>query len=187
MFRRNRPLRARRLFGGGLFSPNGALAADARQAFDQANAQYAAGQYAEAAAQYSHLAEVALTLGRPRRVIQLHLRAFDAWLAAKNGDEALHDARSALALANRRPRKAARLAEALITDLRTRGFPNQANALAGVSGIPAAEMAQAQKEVATQKPLVFPTVCPQCGGRLPKAYGEDEIECDYCGTVVRGQ
>jgi len=187
MFRRNRPLRGRRLFRGSLFNPNGALAAEARQAFDEATGLYDSGQYAEAAAQFSHLAEVAQTFNRPRRVVQLHLRAFEAWINAKDGDQALTEARAALEIANRRPRKAARLAQSLIAELQAQGFTAQANALAGNAGLPTPTVAEAQKEVVAEKHGTFPTTCPQCGGRLPRAYGEDEIECDYCGTVIRAQ
>jgi hypothetical protein len=171
-----------------LFNPNGALVAEAREAFDQATTLYDSGNFAEAAAEFSHLAQVAQSLGRPRRVIQLHLRAFDAWINAKNGDQALAEARAALDIANRRPRKAARMAEALIADLQANGFTAQANALAGNAGLPTPTVAEAQKEAAApQKHGTFPSTCPQCGGRLPRSFGEDEIECDYCGTVIRAQ
>lgn len=33
----------------------------------------------------------------------------------------------------------------------------------------------------------LPAACPQCGGRLPRASGEDEIECYYCGSIVRAE
>ncbi len=187
MFRRNRPMRGRRLFRGGLFNPNGALGAEAREAFDEANALYQAGNYAEAAPQFAHLAEVAQTFNRPRRVVQLHLRAFDAWVLAKNGDQALTEARAALAIASgRRPRQAARMVEALKAELQANGFTAQAAALGG-NATPVASAPQAAAAPAAPPPQYkFPTTCTQCGGRLPKSFGEDEIECDYCGTVVRG-
>jgi hypothetical protein len=189
MFRRNRPFRRLR---GGLFNPNGGLAADARQAFDEANGLYARGEFPAAAQQFARLAELARDFNRPRRVAQLHLRAFDAWLQAKQGDPALAEARAALALAGTRPRRAARVAEAVAAELQAHGFGAQAAALGrDFPGLlPAAQPGQPAGSAASAAPaphFKFPAACPQCGGRLPRAYGEDELECDYCGTVVRGE
>lgn len=190
MFRRNRPIR--RLLGA-LFNPNGGLADDARQAFDEANGHYARGEYADAAQGYAHLAETARAFNRPRRVVQLHLRAFDAWLGAGQGDSALAEARAALSLAAARPRRAAKVAESVQAELQSRGFGAQAAALArefpgllpaAAQPTPSAAPAPAP---APAPHLKFPSACPQCGGRLPRAFGEDELECDYCGTVVRGE
>src|SRR5689334_17290187 len=103
MFRRNRPARRaarrmRRVFGT-LFNPSGALAGEARQAFDEANQFYANGDYEEAAEGFAELATTAAQFSRPRRVIQLHLRTYEAWLAAKQPTNAVNEARTAITVA----------------------------------------------------------------------------------------
>jgi hypothetical protein len=188
MFRRNRPHRPFRRLRGSLFNPNGSLAADARQAFDEANALYDGGDFAGAAGQFAHLAEQARNFNRPRRVVQLHLRAFEAWVKAKDGDQALAEARAALTVASVYPRRAGRMAQAVIAELQANGFSAQASALAKeVNGLLGPSQAGGAAVAPAPARLKFPAACPQCGGRLPRSFGEDELECDYCGSVVRAE
>lgn len=192
MFRRNRPRRPARWLRGAPFNPNGGLAADARQAFDEANALYDGGDFAGAAGQFAELAGLARNFNRPRRVVQLHLRAFEAWVKAGEGDQALAEARAALTVAGAHPRRAGRIAQALVAELQANGFNAQASALAGEStGMPGPGEAGGAAVAPAGGPaparLKYPAACPQCGGRLPRSFGEDELECDYCGTVVRAE
>jgi hypothetical protein len=193
MFRRNRANRraARQLrhLTGSLFNPNGGLAAEARQAFAEASQLYNEGSYPDAARQFAELAATAARFNRPRRLVQLHLRAYESWLAAKNPAEAIPHGRQAIATAAlHRPRQASQMAQQIIADLRAAGYTAEANALATELTAHLGEPSTASQPIPPPNPpLTFPTICPQCGGRLPRAYGDDEIECDYCGTIIRGQ
>ncbi len=199
MFRRNRPIRrtARRLRRsfGTLFNPNGALAGEARQAFDEASQLFDNGQYQEAAEGFAELATSATQFSRPRRVVQLHLRAYEAWLAAKQPANAVTEARSAInAAVSVRPRKAARITQQVIEDLRAAGYTQEAEAFAkelnaGLMGQAFSVPVGPASPAATEKTPApkLPSMCPQCGGRLPRAYGDDEVECDYCGSVIRAE
>lgn len=200
MFRRNRPARraARRMRRslGILFNTNGSLAGEAREAFDEANQLYTNGQYEDAAEGFAELANTAAQFSRPRRVVQLHLRAYEAWLAAKQPANAIAQARSAINMAaGIRPRKAARIAQQVIEDLQAAGYTKEAEAFAkelstGVAGqvVPVSTTTTSVTAPTEKTPAPkLPSTCPQCGGRLPRAYGDDEVECDYCGTVIRAE
>lgn len=194
MFRRNRPRRPLRRMLGGLFRPNGGLADEARQAFDEANTLFDNGDYAEAAEQYTHLAELAQNFNRPRRVVQLYLRAFDAWCKAKQGNQALAAAKAALKVASARPRAAARIVTEVIAELKANGFnseasllTNEVNSLLSGFGLSLANATPSDSTPAAPERGKLPSLCPQCGGRLPRAFGEDELECDYCGTIIRAE
>jgi hypothetical protein len=180
---------------GVLFRPNGGLADEARQTFDEANASFDSGEYAEAAEGYSHLAELAQDFNRPRRVVQLYLRTFESWCKAKQGGNALKAAKAALNVASARPRAAARIATEVIAELKANGFhaeasslTNEVNNLLSGFGLSLANATPADSTpAAAPRQYKFPTTCPQCGGRLPRSFGEDELECDYCGSVIRAE
>jgi len=201
MFRRNRPVRraARRMRRtlNTIFNSTGALGGEAREAFDEANQFYTNGQYQEAAEGFAELAATAAQFSRPRRVVQLHLRAYEAWLAAKQPANAVAQARSAISMAaGIRPRKAARIAQQVLEDLQAAGYTKEADDLArelnaqltGQSfSIPAASPVGTPPAPDKTPSARLPNACPQCGGRLPRAYGDDEVECDYCGSVIRAE
>lgn len=199
MFRRNRPrrrpFRMRRAMRA-LFDPNGRLAQEAREVFDEANALYAQAEYEDAAERFTQLAEMAQQFSRPRRAIQLHLRAFDAWVKAKQPANALQQARTAVGFifTASRPRVALNVVQEVVNELRANGYSAEADAfarevnerLAG-HGLALATTTASGPAEPPPPPKKFPATCPRCGGRLPRSFGEDEIECDYCGTVVRGE
>ncbi len=198
MFRRNRPrrrpFRMRRAIRA-LFDSSGRLAQEAREEFDEANDLYANAEYAQAAEGFAHLAEMAQQFSRPRRVVQLHLRAFEAWVKARQPAAAVQQARTAVEFitASGRPRVAFNVIREVLGELRAAGYHAEADALArdvnerlaGLGAPLASTPASAPAE--PPPPKKFPGACPQCGGRLPRSFGEDEIECDYCGTVIRGE
>jgi hypothetical protein len=186
----------RRLVGA-LFNPDGALAAETREAFDDAVDLYDSGQYADAAERFAHLAEMAQNFNRPRRTVQLRMRACDAWLKAKQPANAVRHARTAIGMVAGagRLKAAANIARQVIGDLRAAGYASEANTLTkeindrlaahGLSLTQSPAVEQSPESASPQ--LKFPAACPQCGGRLPRSFGEDEIECDYCGTVIRAE
>ena len=178
----------------GPFRPNGGLADEARQAFEEANTLFDTGDYAEAAKHYTHLAELAQNFNRPRRVGQLYLRAFEAWCRAKQGGQALAAARAGLQVATTRPKVAARIATEVIAELKTNGFNSEAgllttevNGLLSGFGLSLATAPPTDSTPAAPERGQLPNLCPQCGGRLPRSFGEDELECHYCGAIIRAE
>ena len=182
---------------GALFNSSGALVADARQAFDDAKELYDSGRYADAAERFAHLAALAQNFGRPRRTVQLRMYAYEAWLKAKQPSNALLHVRTAIAmvLGSGRPQVALHMARQIVEDLRTASYKTEADTFAkevngrlaahGLS-LAAKAPAGAPAEAASQ-PKKLPATCPQCGGRLPRAYDENEVECDYCGSIIRAE
>ncbi len=203
MFRRNRPFRrSRRPFRplrglGALFNPNGALAPEAREAFEEANELFDGGEYAEAAERFTELAELAQNFNRPRRAIQLQLRAYDAWLKARQPANALKQAQAVLNIVftTGKLRAGLNIARQVIDELRAAGFKAEADILTketnerlAAHGLSLASSAAPAPDAApAPRPGKLPTACPQCSGRLPRSFGEDEIECDYCGSIIRAE
>lgn len=185
-----------RRLAGALFNPNGTLFAEAQEAFDDAVELYDSGNYADAAERFAHLAEMAQNFNRPRRTVQLRMRACDAWLKAKQPANAVRHARTAIGIVtgSGRPKVALNMARQVIDDLHAAGYAAEAKAFAkeindrlagqGLSLAPGPTVEQSQ---AAARRGALPGVCPQCGGRLPRSFGEEEIECDYCGSVIRAE
>jgi hypothetical protein len=186
----------RRLMGA-LFNPNGTLFAEAQEAFDDAVDLYDSGQYNDAGERFAHLAEMAQNFNRPRRTVQLRMRACDAWLKAKQPANAVRHARTAIGMVAGagRLKVAVNIARQVIEDLRADGYASEANAFTkeindrlAVHGVSLAQSpAVEQSPQPAPQRGTLPSVCPQCSGRLPRSFGEDEIECDYCGSVIRAE
>jgi tetratricopeptide (TPR) repeat protein len=188
--RRNRPFR--RLVGS-LLGPNRQLANDARAMLDDANRLFDAGQYAEAADSLSQLAGMAQTNDLPRRAIQLHIRAAEAYLKSGQAARAVEHGRAALAMLAQagQHRRALKLAPQFVGELRAAGFTAEAAAfekeinerLAGLG------LTLTPTLVAPQpSPLRnLATHCSQCSAQLRWTDDADEVECEYCGTIARAE
>jgi hypothetical protein len=182
---------------GALFNSNGALVADAREIFNDAKELYDSGRYADAAERFAHLAALSQNFGRPRRTVQLRMHAYEAWLKAKQPSNALLHVRTAIAmvLGAGRPKVALQMARQIVEDLQMAGYKTEAATFAkevnerlAAHGLSLATKAPAGAPAKTApQPKQLPTTCPQCGGRLPRAYEENEVECDYCGSIVRAE
>lgn len=199
MRRPKRP--SRRPPGTGMFGvargPQRNLGDRARQLLDEANRLFDTGQFAPAADMLAQLADGAEAHGMPRRAAQLHLRAGQAYMKSRNAAAAVGHARHALAifagvgLAGR----VAVVLPRLIAELRAAGFQveadsfeREANEKLAAHGLALACPQPAAAPPSTPRTLNQPTKCPQCGAQLRWLdRGDDEMECEYCGTIVRAE
>ncbi len=187
--RRNRPFR--RLVGS-LLGPNRHLRNDARAMLDDANRLFDAEQYGEAAELLSQLAEMAQANDLPRRAIQLHIRAAEAYLKSGQAAGAVEHGRSALALLVQAGghRRALKLTPQIVGELRAAGFTAEAAAfekeinerLAGLGLAPTSTPAAAPQPKPRRN---LASHCSQCGAQLRWTDDADEVECEYCGTIAR--
>ncbi len=200
-FRRRGPLGA--FLGGmglgaGMAGANRQLADEARQMLDEANSLYDSGQFAEAAGILAQLAETAQTHNLPQRAGQLHIRAAQAYLQARNAAAVVEHSRAALAAFTQAgmPGRAVTLAPRIVEQLRAAGFNAEADAFAkeanttlaahGLSLAPSAASSAAPANAAPTRRPVQQTNCPQCGAALHwLTRMDDEVDCEYCGAVVR--
>ncbi|MBI3177497.1 MAG: hypothetical protein HYZ35_05865 [Chloroflexi bacterium] len=196
-FRRRGPLGA--FLGGmgrgaGMAGANRQLADEARQMLDEANSLFDSGQFAEAADILAQLAEAAQTHNLPQRAGQLRLRAAQAHLQARNAAAAVEHSRAALAAFTQAgmPGRAVALAPRIVEQLRAAGFNAEAEAFAkethttlAAPGLGPAPSAAPANAAPTRRPAQQ-THCPQCGAALHwLTRMDDEMDCEYCGAVVR--
>jgi hypothetical protein len=162
---------------------------------DEANRLFDAGRYAEAAELLSQLAGMAQTNDLPRRAIQLHIRAAEAYLKSGQAAGTVEHGRSALAMLAQAGghRRALKLAPQIVGELRAAGFTAEATAfekevnerLAGLgltlapTPTPAAPQPKPRRNLASH--------CSQCGAQLRWTDDADDVECEYCGTVARAE
>lgn len=199
MRRPKRP--CRRPSGIGMFGaargPQRNLGGRARQLLDEANRLFDSGQFAPAADMLTQLAEGAEAHGMPRRAAQLHLRAGQAYMKSRNAVAAVGHARQALAIfagVGMAGRVAAVLPR-LIAELRAAGFQaeadsfeREANEKLAAHGLALSHNQPATAPASSSRTLSQPTKCPQCGAQLRWLDREDdEMECEYCGTIVRAE
>jgi len=199
MFRRGqriqrRQMRQRRrflrgMFGvGALFGAGGEIADEARKALDHANQLFDSGKYDDAGDALAELAELAETHQRPKRAAQLHHRAYQAYLKANDGDNALAQAREAIGIAVAgKPRKAIQIAQQMIAEMQAAGFKEEADVITkeingklAALGLSLATAEAAPPESKPDRKLI--SNCPKCGARL-RWMDDDEVECEYCGTI----
>lgn len=191
--RRNRPFRQ---LVGSLLGPNRQLANNARAMLDEANRLFDAGEYAEAAGLLSQLAEMAQTNDLPRRAIQLHIRAAEAYLKSGQAAGAVEHGRAALAMLAQAGghRRALKLAPQIVGELRAAGFAVEAAALEKevnelLAGL-GLTLASTPTPAAAPQPRPrrnLASHCSQCGAQLRWTDDADEVECEYCGTVARAE
>ena len=188
--RRNRPFRR---LAGSLLGPNRQLVNDARAMLDEANRLFDAEQYAEAADSLSQLAELAQANDLPRRAVQLHIRAAEAYLKSGQAADAVEHGRAALALLAQAGghRRALKLAPQIVGELRAAGFTAEATAfekeinewLAGLGLALSSTSATPAPQPGPRRMLA--SHCSQCGAQLRWTDDADEVECEYCGTIAR--
>ncbi len=200
MFRRGqrgqrRQIRQRRRFlrgtfgMGALFGAGGEIANEARQALDHANQLFDSGKYDDAGDALAELAELAETHQRPKRAAQMHYRSYQAYLKADDGGNALMQAREAIGIAVAgRPRQAIQIAQQMIAEMQATGFKEEADALIkeingklAPLGLSLAAAGAASPESKPDRKLI--SNCPKCGARL-RWMDDDEVECEYCGTIA---
>lgn len=184
-FRPNRPRGPRRRgIMGGL------LAAGLMSRLAAANRHLEAGRAVEAADEFAQLAQEASARSQPRRAVQLHLRAGEAYAQAGRGEQALAQARAAIAIIRSVGGDwwATRMMARIVEGLRRAGLTAEAETLerelAGFA--PSGEEESGPPMPARGR---LPTHCPQCGGPLRS----DEVEwiddhtaeCPFCGSAVR--
>jgi hypothetical protein len=205
MFRRNRPLRKSGQQGLTGRLTQAYLDSEVKsdeaihKKLQRANDLYEKGLFKQAAISYENLAKGAIRFRHPRRSAQLYMRAFDAWGQDQQIDSALSAARAALhIIVKHRPAIALNTARYIAETLVANGYRDEAFAFAEEisSNLKInnqifsrndiiAVAANADETILKQSKL--PNTCPQCGGRLPRAYGDEEVECDYCGSVIRAE
>jgi hypothetical protein len=165
-----------------------AAARPALQRLRRAHAQFDAGEYALAAAEFRDLAERGEAAGIPRST-RIYLLAGRAYLFAGSPEEGMQDLQRGIEAATRfgqLPRLAA-APPRLASEMRERGFGKEADAF--VASLEAAlKHPLAAPAPAKQTPRM-PPKCPYCGGTIHPGEAEwvDErsIACDYCESVVQ--
>lgn len=155
--------------------------------FHQANQAYNARRYAEAAPLFVTLSETARQTNRPRRAVQLRLRAADSYGRAGNKEMALAEAQKVLQFVQRRgqPEQLAHVMGRVVAVLEELGWSAEAATLQQKFGV---GRVIAQPAVA-QRRLQLPAQCPHCLGPVRS----DEVEwidnrsaaCAYCGGTIR--
>ncbi|MDE3090470.1 MAG: hypothetical protein KGJ80_13900 [Chloroflexota bacterium] len=179
----------RRPFRGGgraAMRPNPVLV----QAIRRANQMIANGQASEAAQMLTRLVQESESRGRPRLTANLHAQAARAYAAAKDEQNALSHARSALNqfvqldMLPRLPQFYANITR----ELRANGMNASADALQKEFGDKAKEF-ESKGFAAPSQHGRLPGKCPQCAAPVRS----DEVdwidrntaECNYCGSVIQ--
>jgi hypothetical protein len=156
-------------------------------------------QYAEAGEIFARLAEESLQNNEPILAQLSSQQAFKMWLQAKQPARALEQARHILRIRNQSGHLGSVTSMESLTriagELRLAGlaseadaFLNELNQMLKTQGLSLVSTSpQALAPAAEPRAGKLPAVCPQCGGRLPRDAGVDEIECYYCGSVVRAE
>lgn len=162
-----------------------------RQAREEAYRLDRQGQYAEAAAVYTRMAQE-YPQDNPL-IYQLYAHdSFAMWLKAKKPQEAQAQAGDVLRLLAdtgwlERSSDAVDDLSKMVGELYVSGYQQEAAELSAEINrqlVAHGLHARAVSSVSSN-PGMFPATCPQCGGALPAAEGVDELKCPYCGSIVR--
>jgi hypothetical protein len=152
----------------------------------------AQGQYPEAAAAFSRIAEVAQSRGGPRAPL-FYIQAGRAYVLAgqvEAGSASLREGLEMLAAAGRWP-ELQRVGQAVVDQLNDLGHPEQAKAIAEwlAASLAGKHIPPAVSPPATR--TVLPTRCPSCGAvinaREVEWLDQLTVECLYCGGPVRAE
>ena len=159
------------------------------------------GQWVEAAEMFAQIATFATQSNHPNYAGRMYRRACEVWIEAKQPAQALEAARQALAL-NLAPgglRVTARRMRMVIDDLRAAGYKAEAEALTqevnnrlaaqgfSLTSLPIENVSVEPEASPGSRRGRLPPTCPSCGGRVPRSPDADEIECDYCGSVIQAE
>ena len=159
----------------------------------RANEQMQAGQYAEAAASFSRIAEVVRGRRGPRAPF-FFLRAGHAYILASQVDEGMTCIRQGLGLlaGNGRWADLQRFGPVVVDQLTERGLTEQAGEISGwLSETLAGKAVGSPAAGGAVKQQVLPTRCPSCGAAINSRevtwLDEATAECLYCGGPVRAE
>jgi len=157
--------------------------------WDEAYRFKKAGNFAAAAEVYQKLAADSLADNELIYEGDCH-DAFIMWLQAKNIDNALGQARSALRVTsdsgclNWSSSTVDDLCK-MVGELYVAGYATAADAFANeINEQLVAKGLPARLETKHGK---FPTTCPQCGGALPFTYSDDSLTCPFCSSVIHAE
>jgi hypothetical protein len=158
----------------------------------RANEQMQAGQFNEAAASFSRIAEVVRARSGPRAPI-FFLKAGHAYILAGQIDEGMTCIRQGLGLlaGNGRWTDLQRFGPLVVDQLNEKGLTEQAAEISEwVSTTLAGKTIPAAVTAPTKQPLL-PTRCPACGAvvNAKEVAWLDELtaECLYCGGPMRAE
>jgi predicted RNA-binding Zn-ribbon protein involved in translation (DUF1610 family) len=169
-----------------------------KEALDEAFSLDRSGKYAEAAGVYARLAEEEAQANP--LIYQLYNHdAFREWLKANDLEKTMQAARDALKILGDtgwlgRSSEAVDDLSQMVGELYVAGRSSEAEALSqeinsqlAAHGVAPRDLsAETQVETgASAAGSKLPTICPQCGGSLPRSHGAYEITCPYCGSVIR--
>lgn len=160
-------------------------------ALRRAHEMMSIGEYAQAAALFEQLAQVAEARNRPRAP-HLHLQAGRARFLNRQPAIALPHFRRGLEMLLQAGRsiQAYRLGQCIIQELRQHNLEREAREIAALvsSSVPAIAELPTERGLDVSA-VILPTHCDSCGGpiRSPEVEWLDAhtAECPYCGSPVR--
>jgi hypothetical protein len=166
------------------------------KALDEALSLERDGKYAEAATVYARMADEFI-VDNPL-IYQLYAHdSFRMWLKAKDIDNALRQADTVLRVLSDtgwigRSDEAVDDLSKMVGELYVGGYVAEAGALSDeinqqlkAHGVPPLrDFPEAPGAAAVPRAGPSPSICPQCGGALPRSDGAEEITCPYCGTII---
>jgi len=160
------------------------------QSIQRANQLIANGQASEAAQLLTRLLRESESRGRPRLTANLHAQAARAYAAAKDEQNALSHAQSALSQfiqLNMLPRVPKFYAN-ITRELQVNGMNASADALQKEFGAKAKEL-ESQGFAAPAQHGRLPPKCPQCAAPVKSDevdwIDRNSAECNYCGSVIQ--
>ena len=192
IFRRRRPRRRRPLFKQRT-RPRSPVARAALKRLQQAHELMANEKPAEAAVIFDEMAEKASERDIPRAP-QLFLQAGRAWIEAGDSERGISRLKDGLELMvkMRQLRRLPIVNQRVITELRDRGFTEQANELeVEISTVLTTHgLSSADAPSMGSKPRL-PTKCPYCGGSVipndVEWVDEHWATCTYCGSPLEDE
>jgi hypothetical protein len=121
--------------------------------------------------------------------------AFEMWLKAGNPQKMLEEGRNVLRVYSNNDGKwlkysAGKNVEDLITmivQIHGAGFAAEAEILSKEINEQLEKYEMPMRCSVAAAPVrgnVFPSLCPQCGGKIPKTENRNTVECLYCETVI---
>jgi hypothetical protein len=159
----------------------------------RANEQMQAGQYAEAAASFSRIAEVVRGRRGPRAPF-FFLQAGHAYILASQVDEGMTCIRQGLGLlaGNGRWPELQHFGQMVVDQLTEKGLREQAAEISNwLSGTLAGKTVESPAAGGAVKQPLLPTRCPSCGAAMNSKevtwLDETTAECLYCGGPVRAE
>jgi hypothetical protein len=153
----------------------------------------AQGQYPEAAALFSRIAEVAQARGGPRASF-FYIQAGRAFILAGQAEAGIASLREGLKMlaAAERWSELQAVGQLAVDQLTEKGYAEQAKAINSWLAVQLTSKPQvaARADQATRQPLL-PTRCPSCGAavnaREVSWLDQRTAECLYCGGPVRAE